>query len=132
MGRGAETDIDLKAKIITQVTIDNGKYLNAAKKFGVTPSRVRSVWRAYQKTGSIFPAERSGRPLERTARSDRALIKLAKKNRTLSANQLSKLFIQENKGIKGYGRKNVEEILHGAGFKFTVCSKSFVQALQSK
>ena len=66
--------------------LENGtRQSEVARRFNVHPSVICRLWHRYQETGLYVQRPRSGRPRALTARQDRYLTTMARRNRAQSA-----------------------------------------------
>ncbi|GBM12593.1 hypothetical protein AVEN_146776-1 [Araneus ventricosus] len=83
------------------------------REFNLTPSVVRNLWKQFQDTGSIDRKPGQGRPRATTATEDRYLSIIAKRNRGVTASQLSRVLYAAT-GTR-VSRVTVSKRLHETG-----------------
>ncbi|GFW06230.1 HTH_Tnp_Tc3_2 domain-containing protein [Trichonephila clavipes] len=92
------------------------------REFNLTSSVVCNLWKRFQDTGSIERKPGQGRPRATTAREDRHLSIIARRNRGATASQLSR-YLYAASGIR-VSRVNVLKRLYERGLfakRSTVC-----------
>ncbi|GFV04060.1 transposable element Tc1 transposase [Trichonephila clavipes] len=87
--------------------------IQICREFNLTFSIVCDLWKQFQDTGSIERKPGQGRPRTTTAREDRHLSIIARRNKGAAASQLSR-YLYAATGTR-FSRVTVSKRLHGRG-----------------
>lgn len=113
MPRGIRLSTDLKQRIV-EAHINGDRQANIARRFEVKKSTVWAIIRQYQRTGSVEPKPKPGRPRKMNNRSVRLLKRICSNQPFLSSSQL-KVKLETVKGVnvssRTIRRRLVEEQL---------------------